>query len=279
MSNEIVVAERSEIAALQEGNDQLDALMYNIQIAGGVSESDIRRVKNPSGGGLMFEIGKASGDPDYVRELIGIPLFITARRTLWADKAIGSKERPVCSSNNLIDGVKRKDDKTGAVSIPQNILDIAIPGGDEGKCAGCYFNEFDTGIDSNGKPTAGKRCQESRVVYFLRVGDVLPVKITVPSGSLGVWNTAIKQVPVRIDQAVIKLWLTKEKSKSGIEFAGYKAELVKKLNATTIEALNSYRKMFEKVFDNATADRTDDGVAGKGRRKQADADVSEDTRF
>lgn len=279
MSNEIVVAERSEIAALQEGNEQLDALMYNIQIGGGVAESDIRRVKNPSGGGLMFEISNATGEPTYVREMVGVPLFISPRRTLWADKSIGSKERPVCSSNDLINGVKRKDDRTGAVSIPANILDLAIPGNDDGKCAGCYFNEFETGIDGNGKPTAGKRCQESRVVYFLLTGEVLPVKLTIPSGSLGAWNTAIKQVPVRIDQAIIKLWLTKEKSKSNIEFAGYKAELVKKLNAATIEALASYRKMFEKVFENAVADRTGEQQPRNRRPAKESDEPAEDTRF
>lgn len=280
MTTEVAVYQRNDLAALREGSDELEALMYNIQVAGGVNEADIRKCKNPSGGALQFEISRASGDPEYVRELVGIPLCIVPRRTLWADKSIGSKERPVCTSNDLITGIKRKDEKTGAVDVPPGILELAIPGGEEGKCAGCYFNEFGTGIDGNGKPTDGKRCAESRVIYFLRVGDVLPIKLSIPSGSLGNFQTAIKQIPVRVDRAVIKLWLTKEKSKTNIEFAGYNASLERKLDAAAVAQLDIYRKMFQPLFENATADRTDAPARGAARRtKPADAPVGEDHRF
>lgn len=279
MGTDIVVADRNAIAALNPNSDALQALLYNIQVAGGVDEKDIRRVKNPSGGGLMFEIENPNGDPDYVRELIGIPMMIMPRRVLWADKAIGSKAPPVCTSNDCLNGVKRRND-AGAVDIPQNILDIGIPGGTEGKCAGCPFDEWGSAVNDKGEPMDGKRCQEQRIVYFLRTGDVLPVKLSVPAGSLDGFKKAIKSIPVRVDQAVIKLFLVKEKSKANIEFAAYRAELVSKLDAESVDGLNKFRDLFVNVFKNATAERTDEKAAERGaRRRRTGGDVPEDHRF
>lgn len=274
----------SEIIALNKDNPQVAALMYNIEIGGGIIEKDVRRVKNPSGGSLMFEIARASGDPDCVRELVGVPIAIVPRRQLWADKGIGSGDAPACTSNNLIDGVKRRDEK-GAVNIPDKILDIAIPGGTEGKCAECYFNQWDSALGKDGvSPAKGKRCQETRVIYFLRIGDVLPVRLTVPSGSLGKFLAAIKQIPVRLDQAVVKLWLTKEKSQDGVEFAAYNVALEKALDADAVAALGVYRGLFQKLIDNAVADRTDEADAARRQQRAAsrgpkDEPIPDDKKF
>ncbi len=253
MAGELVLLKRTEIMALNASDPRVEALMYNIKIAGGVSENDLVHVKNPGGGALAFEVAAAGVKPEYLTEIIGIPLTIQPKRTLWADKSIGSGERPVCSSNDLVRGKLRVDDNK-QLDIPDTILKIAMPGAGEGKCANCHFNKWDTAIDAKGQPTKGKRCSESKVVYLLRLGDVLPMKITIPSGSLGTFNAAIKQFPVRADRCVMKLSLAKEKSNSGVDFAQYRAEFVSGLEPEAIASLQEYGELLATVFENSQVD-------------------------
>lgn len=254
MANELTVYKKTDIVALDESNPQVEALLYNISQAGGLNDSDLPRIKNPSGGALVFEFQRAGQQPEYLKELVGVMLFQAPRRTLWSDKSIGSGEQPVCSSEDLIHGSLREDEN-GNTNIPDSILKIAMPGGDDGKCANCHFNKWGTATDSSGKPTRGKACSETKVLYFLRTGDALPCKLTIPSGSLKAFNQALKQLPVRADRAVIKLTLTKEKSGGGVEFAQYQVQLVAGLDADAVEQLKKYGELLKTVFERVQADR------------------------
>lgn len=254
MSNELTVYKKNQIVALDESNPQVEALLYNISQAGGLTDSDLPRVKNPSGGALVFEFQRAGQQPEYLKELVGIMLFQAPRRTLWSDKSIGSGDPPACSSEDMIHGSPRVDEN-GQLNVPDSILKIAMPGGEDGKCANCHFNQWGTATDSSGKPTRGKACSETKVIYFLRTGDALPCKLTIPSGSLKAFNQAIKQLPVRADRAVIKLTLTKEKSGGGVEFAQYQAQLVAALDGDAVESLKKYGELLTSVFERVQADR------------------------
>lgn len=254
MANELTAYKKTDIVALDESNPQVEALLYNIKAAGGLTDADLPRVKNPSGGALVFEYQRAGQQPEYLKELTGIILFKAERRTLWSDKSVGSGEPPACSSEDLIHGSPRTDEN-GQLSVPDSILKIAMPGGDDGKCANCYFNKWKTATDSSGKPTRGKACSETMVLYFLRTGDVLPCKLTIPSGSLKAFRQSLKQLPVRYDRAVIKLTLTKEKSGGGVEFAQYQVSLVAGLDADAVDQLKKYGELLKTVFERVQADR------------------------
>ena len=254
MSTALTVAKRSDIVALNPSDPRVEGLLYNIKMGGGLSIADIPKVKNPSGGALVFGLDIPGREPEYIKEMTGLILHAASRRTLWADKSIGSGESPVCESRDMENARVRKDEM-GGLDVPENILKIAMPGGEEGKCVGCAFNEWGTAVDGNGRPTRGKACAESRVIYFLRVGDVLPVQITVPSGSLQAFSLAIKALPIRADKAVVKLSLTKAKSGGGVDFAQYNLSFVSALDDESYAAVGEYGKMLEKVFANASATR------------------------
>ena len=266
MGTALTVFKKSEIVALDDANPAVEALRYNIQMAGGLTDADLPKIKNPSGGALVFELQRAGQAPEYLKDLTGIILFAANRRTLWADKSIGSGDRPVCSSEDCINGEPRTNED-GSLSVPDAILQIAMPGGETGKCATCHFNEWGTAKDSSGKPTKGKACAESKVIYFLRTGEALPCKLTVPSGSLKAFHQAIKILPIRADQAVIKLSLVKDKSSGGVEFAKYQAELVAGLDEAALVALKSYGQLLSSVFAKAQADRD-----GTSRRQSSSSD-------
>ncbi len=254
MANELVLAKRSEIIALNPDDPRVEGLLYNLKQGGGLSLADIPKIKNPSGGSLMFELNIPSSEPEYVKELVGIILFQSDRRTLWADKSIGSGEKPVCESKDLIKGNLRKS-ADGGLDIPDKILKIAMPGGENGECVGCPFAEFDTAVDGNGKPARGQACSQSKVIFFLRTGDVLPVQITVPSGSLTALRQSYSKFPVRVDKCVMRVYLVKEKSKTGVDFAQYRFEYIAALDKDTIAAVDEYGKMLTKVFESAVASR------------------------
>lgn len=254
MANELVLAKRSEILALNPDDPRVEGLLYNLKQGGGLSLADIPKIKNPSGGSLMFELNIPSREPEYVKDLVGIILFQSDRRTLWGDKSIGSGEKPVCESKDLIKGSLRKNAE-GGLDVPEKILKIAMPGGEKGECVGCPFAEFDTAVDGNGKPSRGQACSQSKVIFFLRTGDVLPIQITVPSGSLTALRQSYATFPVRVDKCIMRVSLAKEKSKTGVDFAQYRFEYLSALDKETVEALGEYGKMLTKVFESAVASR------------------------
>jgi hypothetical protein len=66
-------------------------------------------------------------------------------------------------------------------------------------CAGCPRNCFGTGKDSNGNPTAGKACADSKVVA-ITVGErnedksLLCYQFKIPPASLGAWNKYVQEL-------------------------------------------------------------------------------------
>lgn len=284
-STAVALYQGPALAVLQKDNEALEDLRENIMLGGGLTEKDIRKVKNPSGGQLMFEIGRAAGEPEYVRELTGVALAVLPRRTLWANKNVDSGEFPVCSSTDMVNGAKRRGED-GGIDIPLNILEVGVPGGEAGKCAGCPFDEWGSGVDEAGKPTDGKRCTESRIIYFLRAGDILPVKMTVPSSSLGKFGLSVKALPAAISKSVVKVSLSKEETRGGKKVAMYNVEFAGKLDPASIEGLKAYRPLVDKLIENASAERTDEIEAERysrggrgGRAAKEREEIPEDQRF
>lgn len=255
-----LAVQKSDLVALNPQSPEVEAMLYNIKMAGGVKDKDLRRVKNPSGGSVMFEIHSPgnTGEPEYTRELEGVVLAVVERRMLWKDKNVGTGELPVCSSKDMVSGRLRTkgegDDKQ--LDIPTEILQVATPGGNDGLCAGCFFDTWGSAVDANGKPAKGKRCSEVRVVYLLQRGDILPVKMTIPPSSLGSWRQALLGLKFKIDKGgVIKLSLQSVKPKGGgPAFAQYHIESVAPLTPEAREGLEEYGKLLAAVFESTAAD-------------------------
>jgi hypothetical protein len=258
MSTELAIYTKKEIVALDRSNKKVDALLFNIEEAGGLKDSDLVKIKNPSGGALAWEVPTGVGDEViYEKKLRGIIIGKFSRRTLWKDKSVGSGEVPVCSSNDMITGTVREDEE-GGLDIPENISALGTPGGD---CSACYFNQWGTATDGKGQQTRGKMCQESLTVYFLRTDktDVLPVKLTIPGGSLSSFDAAVKKLPVRWTKAIIEFTLAKAKNAAGTDYAQYQAEAVGELDDETAAELQTYGKMIQKAIDAARASKPSRG--------------------
>jgi len=122
------------------------------------------RIKIPSGGATIFELPSEGDDPETVREFSGIILHHHVMHAFYKQKYTGGSNPPDCGS---FDGV------TGEGS----------PGG---ICKACRYNQFGSG--ENGS----KACKNRRRVYILREGEVFPLLLSLPTGSLKPFTKYIK---------------------------------------------------------------------------------------
>ena len=115
------------------------------------------RIKIPSGGGTVFEItGDDPDDPETVKEFSAVILYHHPMQVFYRGAFAGGSEPPDCMS---FDGETGEGD----------------PGGD---CADCPMNQFGTGQNDS------KACKARRSLYLLREGELFPIMLSLPQGSL-----------------------------------------------------------------------------------------------
>ncbi|GHV17355.1 hypothetical protein FACS189425_03420 [Clostridia bacterium] len=121
------------------------------------------RVKIPSGGSIVFEV-PGEDDAESVKEFSAVILHHHPLFAHYATKYTGGNNPPDCGS---FDGV------TG----------VGDPGGN---CKACPLNQFGTG--ENGS----KACKNRRRIYVLREGEIFPLLLSLPTGSLKEFTKYIK---------------------------------------------------------------------------------------
>lgn len=140
--------------------------MYDLMAAntnGQASEFDLPHVTVPAGGGIAWEVTDENGNADTAKAIDGVIVhFYEPKRRYENPYTPGSSAPPDCFSKDGVHGV-----------------------GDPGVlCADCPHNQWGTGKDSQGNPTAGKACREYRDFFILRQGEVLPTIVSAPPTSL-----------------------------------------------------------------------------------------------
>lgn len=158
-------------------------------------EFSFDRVKLPAGGGTAFEIPSAEGD-DYemAKDITGIIVYNHPAFAYYLEKYTGGNNPPDCGS---FDGV------TG----------IGNPGG---SCAACPYNRFGSGDGQS------KLCKNKRLLYILREGELFPITLSLPTGSLKSFTNYVKSQLSRgrkLNQVVTKITLKKASNASGIAFS------------------------------------------------------------
>ena len=158
-------------------------------------EFSFDRVKLPAGGGTAFEIPSAEGD-DYemAKDITGVIVYNHPAFAHYHDKYTGGNNPPDCGS---FDGV------TG----------IGNPGGN---CATCPYNKFGSGDGQS------KLCKNKRMLYILREGEIFPITLSLPTGSLKTFTNYVKSQLSRgrkLSQVVTKITLKKASNASGIAFS------------------------------------------------------------
>ena len=153
------------------------------------------RIKIPSGGMTVFEIpGDNPDSPETVREFSAIILYHHPLYAYYTEKYTGGSNPPDCGS---FDG----------------IVGIGNPGGE---CARCPLNQFGSG--ENG----AKACKNRRRIYLLREGEIFPMLLSLPTGSLKDFSRYIMRLlskGKKSNAVVTRFTLKKATSNSGIAYS------------------------------------------------------------
>ena len=154
MSNEMIIKENGGYlaAAINLGD------LFSEEMDGLTPTFD--RIKIPAGGGISYEVpGDDPSNPDSVKEFKAVILYHHPIHSYYKEKFTGGNNPPDCGS---------MDGKIGVVAET----------GECKNCGSCPYAKFGSG--DNG----GMACKQKRRVYILREGEILPVILTVPTGSL-----------------------------------------------------------------------------------------------
>lgn len=193
------MAKNNEIAALNS-NDSFLALQ-DFDLSGVMAEemnglsASFERIRIPIGGGTVFEIpGDDPDDVDTVKELNAVILYQHPLNSYYSVKYTGGSNPPDCGS---YDG----------------LMGHGNPGG---LCKNCPFNEFGSG--ENG----AKACKNRRRIYLLREGDMFPMILSLPTGSLKAFTRYLMRVLPKYKSSnavVTRFTLKKTTSNTGIAYS------------------------------------------------------------
>lgn len=216
-------------------NDEtsLEAMIYNLQ-GESLSEFDLDRIKVPSGGGAFFQVPTAEGI-QALKEVTGILLHIGIRRSYWVDPN-PTGVPPSCYSTD-------------------GLLGIGEPGGD---CGPCPFNQFGSGVKSDGKQAKGKRCREMRVMLIIRPEDRLPLVVMAPPASIKGVKQFLMRLPVFMFQAVTKFTLVPDKA-DGVPYSKVVPEFVGAIDLQAAKRLAAYAETIKKVLTGKAPQAADFG--------------------
>lgn len=167
-------------------------------------EFSFDKVTLPTGGGTMFQMPSSDGsEPEMVKEIRGVIIYNLPAYSYYKEKYTGQNNPPDCYS---IDG------KHG----------VGCPGGE---CLKCPYNVFGS-ADNN-----AKACKNKRMLYILMEGEMFPIVLYLPAGSIKAFTQYVKgqlSKGKKVSQLVTNITLKKAQNASGIAYsqAVFKAERV-----------------------------------------------------
>ncbi|SEH23153.1 hypothetical protein [Selenomonas sp. KH1T6] len=153
------------------------------------------RIKMPSGDTTVFQVPSDNPDePELVREITAVILYHHPIRAYFKEKYTGATVPPDCGSLNAVEG-------------------FGVPGGN---CESCPYNAFGSGENN------AKACKERRRLYLLLEGEMFPVMLSLPTGSLKEFSRYIMRClskGCKTNAVVTRISLAKATNKGGIAYA------------------------------------------------------------
>jgi hypothetical protein len=193
-------------------------------------------VKIPSGGGLMFEVPGEDGEPESVKEISGVIAYHHPVFMRYDTKYTGGSNPPDCGS---FDGKIGKD--------ANGVYD----------CKTCAYNKFGTG--ENGS----KACKNRQRIYILREGELFPMVLSLPTGSLkGFSRFLAAQLSKgrKPNQYVTRFSLKKTTNSGGIVYSQAQFKVDRYLTAEEIPLVANFAESIKAYAQNAGYDEQSEVV-------------------
>lgn len=168
---EVEVAGASSFPVLAGGGEEILAIIRENVGEDGIGVLDLDSIGIPGGGGTSWEVPSLEGT-DSVKALDGVIVGWRSPRFFYhlSIDETGGGQAPDCASDDGVIGVGE--------------FQAGSEGNPSGQCATCPKNEWGSALDSKGEPTRGKACRETRQLFMLLPGSVLPISVTVPPTSI-----------------------------------------------------------------------------------------------
>ena len=231
MAKELAVKQMAEFPALAQDIKTLQAAMAENLGGASISPFDLDKVQIPSGGGLAWTVATLEGETS-VSEVMGIIVHVQNARAYWKESfgESGGGTPPDCISDDALVG-------------------IGDPGG---RCAECPNAAF--GSDARHR---GQACKLIQRLFLLRDGDMLPVVVNLPPGSLKNARKYLLRLVsngIKASGVVTKIGLERDKNQDGITYSKATFAMVGKLDSAQAEAACAYGKALAPAFKRVPVD-------------------------
>lgn len=237
--NEITITENTGFMALQD----FDLGTALTEEMAGLSAT-FERIKIPSGGGTVFEIpGEDLDEPETVKEFSAVILHHHPLNAYYKTEYQGGLNPPDCGS---LDGR----------------IGEGTPGGN---CEKCPLNVYGSG--KNG----AKACKNRQRLYLLREGEIFPVILSLPTGSLkGFSRYLMRLIPkYKTSNAVVtRFTLKKASNTTGIGYSQAQFAVERKLTKEEYVLVNAMTEQVKALstevgYENEESDLTVDPDTGE----------------
>lgn len=231
MSNELVTVSFDDYPVLSGDSSFADVMAANL--AGEeLTEFDLPRIKIPKGS-TTWIVPTVEGE-EVTKEIAGIPLHVTRRRSYW-ENPIPTGIPPDCSSSDCLTGVGTPGGQCGTFNSP--ICSLAAPG---------------SAIGPDGKPRKGAACQEKKFFFLLRPGKTLPEVLGIPPTSLKIMRQWVARLPRPLPSYVLGFQL--ESKGDEYDTSIVKPRVVSELSEDQMQQAIDYAKGLTKVFESVQVD-------------------------
>lgn len=192
-------------------------------------DAGFERIKIPSAGSTVFEFPGEDGEMEPVKEFSAVILYHHPLYAYYKSKYTGGNNPPDCGS---FDGVNGDGD----------------PGGE---CKRCPYNQFGSG--ENGS----KACKNRRRIFVMREGEIFPLLLSLPTGSLKEFTKYVKRLLSKgrkTNSVVTRFSLKKATNATGLAYSQAQFSIDRTLTPeeyTLLDTLSGQVKAYSKqvAFD------------------------------
>lgn len=234
MGNNEIIAKESGFMNLKEFNmsEAMSEELFGL-------DGGFERIKIPSAGSTVFEVpGENQNEPDAVKEFTAVILHHHPLHAYYTSKYTGGSNPPQCGS---YDGITGEGD----------------PGGN---CTKCPYNQFGSG--ENGS----KACKNRRRIYVLREGEIFPLLLSLPTGSLKEFSRYIKRLlskGKKSNSVITRFSLKKATNSGGIAYSQAQFSVDRILTAEEYSLINILSEQVKAYSTNIgyETDNTDSDIS------------------
>lgn len=211
--------------------EMMEALRENVA-GDGIGQFDLNRIRIPAGGGIAWELPGEDGEPEVVKDFVGLILFAQSQRAYW----------------------QRSFDETGGGTPPDCAsadggAGIGLPGGD---CGVCRFAKFGSAPPRpDGTESRGQACRQVKLVFVLRNVGLLPDVIPLPPTSLKGYKKYMVSLGSRgvpFYGCLTRFSLVTDKSGTGIRYSKAAFVVVERLGIKQLQMVKRLREEWMPAF-------------------------------